>query len=136
MFIAYVAAWIVILDIQVNVEEPERKPWEKAKKISYPISYKLTIIWGIILVLSGIYAIYVTNKYRSRYAFECDTYLVDNQKGIYHVKLNDECDEANKADELYEMYGYEINKSYSLCESCKEFLEDMESYDSERFIRR
>ena len=34
------------------------------------------------------------------------------------------------------MYGYEIDESYELCESCKDFLEDMESFENERYARR
>lgn len=136
LFIVYVAALIIILDIQVDVDEPEQYAWEKPKKVKRPISYKFTIIWGIVLVLLGISSIYFSNKYRKHYAFECDTFLVDTQQRIYHVEWNDECDVANEAEELKKMYGYEIDESYELCESCKDFLEDMESFEYERYARR
>ena len=136
LFIAFVAALIVLLDIQVNVDEPEQYAWEKPKKVKRPISYKLTIVWGVILILLGISSIYFSNKYRKYYAFECDTFLVDTQQGIYHIEWNDECDVANEAQEMKKMYGYEIDESYKLCESCKDFLEDMESYEYERYSRR
>ena len=136
LFIAYVAALIVLLDIQVNVDEPEQYAWEKPKKVKRPISYKFTIVWGVVLILLGISSIYFSNKYRKHYAFDCDIFLVDHQQGIYHVEWNEDCDVANEAEELEEMYGYEISKDYSFCESCEDFLIEMESYESERYIRR
>ena len=136
LFIAYIAAWILILDVQVSVDEPERYAWKESEKVQRPFKYKLTIIWGIILIILGISAIYISNKYRKHYAFECGTYLVDTQQHIYHVDLNDDCDVANEAEGLEEKYGYEIDDSYRLCESCKDFLDEMESYESERYIRR
>ena len=136
LFIAYIAAWILILDVQVSVDEPERYVWKESEKVQRPFKYKLTIIWGIILIILGISAIYISNKYRKHYAFECGTYLVDTQQHIYHVDWNDDCDVANEAEELEERYGYEIDDSYRLCESCKDFLDEMESYESERYIRR
>lgn len=136
LFIAYIAAFIILLDIQVSVDEPERYAWKEPEKVQRPFKYKLTIIWGIILIIIGISAIYISNKYRKHYAFECNTYLVDTQRHIYHVDWNDDCDEANEAEELEEKYGYEIDDSYRLCESCKDFLDEMESYESERYIRR
>ena len=136
LFIAYIAAFIILLDIQVSVDEPERYAWKEPEKVQRPFKYKLTIIWGIILIIIGISAIYISNKYRKHYAFECNTYLVDTQRHIYHVDWNDDCDEANEAEELEEKYGYEIDDSYRLCESCKDLLDEMESYESERYIRR
>ena len=136
LFIAYIAAWILILDVQVSVDEPERYAWKESEKVQRPFKYKLTIIWGIILIILGISAIDISNKYRKHYAFECGTYLVDTQQHIYHVDWNDDCDVANEAEELEERYGYEIDDSYRLCESCKDFLDEMESYESERYIRR
>lgn len=136
LFIAYVAAWIILLDIKVDVEEPERHAWGEPKKTQRSLLYKLTVVWGVVIILLGISAIYISNKYRKHYAFECDTFLVDHQQRIYHVEWNDDCDIANKAEVLEKMYGYEIDKSYNLCESCHDFLDDMESYESERYIRR
>jgi len=136
LFIAYIAAWILILDVQVGVDDPKKYAWNESEKVQRPFKYKLTIIWGIILIILGISAIYISNKYRKHYAFECGTYLVDTQQHIYHVDWNDDCDVANEAEELEERYGYEIDDSYRLCESCKDFLDEMESYESERYIRR
>ena len=136
LFMAYIAVLVVFLDIQVSVNEPESDIWEEPEEPHHSSAYRLTIVWGVFLIILGIGAIYASNKYRKRYAFECDTFLVDHKKGIYHTELYDDCESAIEANELDEMYGYEISATYTLCESCKGFLEEMESFESDRYIRR
>ena len=127
LFVAFVIEAILLLDKRVDVDEPRQDAWEKTEKEPKPIAYKLTIIWGMALMLLGIVAIYFSNKYRNGYAFECETFLVDNEAGIYHYEWNDDCEKAEEAETLEEMKGYQIDKSYILCEWCKETQEDMES---------
>ena len=127
LFIAYVAACILLLDIQVEVDEPEQQWWEEKKKSPKPFKYKLTIIWGAVLLLLGIMAIYFSHKYRNKYDFECTTFLVDHQACVYHLDWNDDCEDAENAEELKLMYGYEIEESYSFCEACKEYEDEVES---------
>lgn len=130
LFIAYVAAMIIVLDIQVNVDEPEHDVWEKPEKIQRPTSYKLTIVWGLFLITSGISAIYFSNKYRKLYAFECNTFLVDIDSGIYH--LNDDyidCETAEQGKTLIPMKGYQLDKRYKLCKECQDLLYEIESED-------
>ena len=127
LFIAFVVEAILLLDKRVDVEEPERNPWEKPEKKTKPRAYKLTIVWGAVLILLGIVAIYYSNKYRNQYAFECETFLVDNEAGIYHYEWNDGCEKAEEAASLEEVKGYQIDKSYTLCEWCQETQEDLES---------
>lgn len=127
LFIAYVAACILLLDIQVEVDEPEQQWWEEKKKSPKPFRYKLTIVWGVVLLFSGIMAIYLSSKYRNKYDFECTTFLVDHQANVYHLDWNDDCEDAENAEELELMYGYEIEDSYSFCEACKEYEDEVES---------
>ena len=129
LFIAYIAALVLVLDIEVDVDEPEKKP--------KPAAYKLTIVWGVVLVALGISAIYFSNKYRKHYAFECDTFLVDHQAGIYHLDWDNDCEVAAESGNLETMQGYQIDKSYTLCEWCEEWAEDAEDeYESNRYFRR
>ena len=129
LFIIYIAALVLALDIEVDVDEPEKK--------SKPAAYKLTIAWGVVLVALGISAIYFSNKYRKYYAFECDTFLVDHQTEIYHLDWDNDCEVAAKSGNLETMQGYEIDKSYTLCEWCEEWAEDAEDeYESNRYYRR
>lgn len=70
--------------------------------------YKRTRIWGICLICFGIAAVYFTNEYRHRYSFECDTFWVDKQKGIYHLDFDNDCSIAEDATSLTKMKGFEI----------------------------
>jgi hypothetical protein len=127
LFIAYIAACILLLDIRVEVEKIELEWWEEKKEVHKPLKYKITVVWGVVLLALGIAAIYFSNKYRNQYDFECTTFLVDHKAHVYHLDWNDDCEDAANAEELEEMYGYEIDDSYSFCEGCKEYEEDVES---------
>lgn len=137
LFIAYIAAIVLVLDIEVDVDEPERYYWQKPEKTPKPITYKLTIVWGIVLIVLGIGAIYFSNKYRKQYAFECDTFLVNHQAKIYHLDWDIDCEVASEASNLEKMQGYQIDNSYTLCEWCEEWAEDIESeYGTSRYYKR
>ena len=130
LFIAYVAAIIITLDIEVevDVDEPKRSNRSEPKKKTKPTAFKLTIVWGIMLIILGIGAIYFSNKYKKNYAFECETFLVDHQKRIYHFDSDNDCEVAAESESLDKMKGYQISSSYSLCEWCEEWAEDGEDY--------
>lgn len=139
LFIAYVAALVLALDVEVEVDEPgpERDYWSKPEKKPKPNSYKLTVVWGGVLIMFGIGAIYFSNKYRKNYAFECDTFLVDKQAGIYHLNWDNDCEVAAESGSLEKMKGYQIDKSCTLCKYCEEWAEEAESaYESNRYFRR
>ena len=137
LFVVYIAALILVLDIEVDVEEPERYYWSEPEKLPKPTSYKLTIVWGVILIILGIGAIYFSNVYRKQYAFECDTFLVDHQKKTYHLDWDNDCEEAEMASRLEKMKGYQIDDSYTFCYWCEEWAEDAEAeYNANRFYRR
>ena len=127
LFIVYLLALIVLFDIEVEVEEPEKDYWRIGKQPPKPFKYKLTIVWGVVLLILGIVAIYYSNRYRNHYAFECESFLVDEKAGIYHLDWNDDCNIAEKAESLEEMQGYQIDKSFKFCEECQECLEELES---------
>ena len=50
LFIIYIAALVLALDIEVDVDEPENSYWSEPEKKSKPAAYKLTIAWGVVLV--------------------------------------------------------------------------------------
>lgn len=127
LFIVYIAALIILLDIEVDIEEPESY-LSKAEKRKKTTAYKFTIAWGIVLIILGVCAIYFSNKYRKHYAFECETFLVDHQRGIYHFDSDNDCEVADESESLDKMKGYQISSSYSLCEWCEEWAEDGEDY--------
>jgi hypothetical protein len=127
LFIGYIFALIILLDIEVDVEEEEKKYLEGVKKKNKPFKYKLTIVWGGVLLILGIVAIYYSNKYRNHYAFECETYLVDEEAGIYHIDWDLDCGAFDDVEYLEPMKGYQINKSFKFCENCEEMLDEAES---------
>ena len=123
-FIIYIIAGVLALDVEV---EGENKPMT---------TYGLTIIWCIVLVVLGICAIYFSNKYRKQYAFECRTFVVDNDRGIYHLDWDNDCEVAAEACNLVKLKGYQIDKSYRLCEWCEEWADEAEEeYESIRYSR-
>ena len=125
LFIGFILNVILLLDVRIEVEEPERNYWGKTEKLPKPLKYKFTIVWALALASMGIIAIYLSNKYSKQYTFECNTFYVDREKGIYHLEIFiEDCDKAIHADYLEEMKGYQINKSVTLCEDCEEMLED------------
>lgn len=126
LFLGYVSFLVVLLDIEVDVEEPENNYWNEEKKKSKLLKYKLTILWAVFLCLLGILAIFYSNRYKNQYSFECEEFLVDEKAGIYHLDLDVDCEAANKSEALEKMKGYKIDKNYKFCEGCKEWLEDSE----------
>lgn len=127
LFIGYIVATIFLFDIEVDVEDPEKDIWGKEKKEPKPLKYKLTIVWGVLLLILGVIAIYYSNKYRKHYAFECETFLVDKQAHIYHLDWDIDCEVANEAEQLEKMYRYQIERSYTFCEWCEEMAKEAES---------
>lgn len=135
VFIAYIIGVVLLLDFGVNVKVT--KSWDGSYKMpdNKPFKYHLTKFWEIILVVLAIATIYFSNKYRRHYAFECETFLVDENSGIYHLAEGNDDEECNYTTE---MKGYEIEElGYSFCESCKDWVEEAEEvYESERYSRR
>lgn len=135
IFIAYILGVILLLDFGVDVEMKEDWDGRLSLPEVMPSNFKNTIIWAYTLLILGIAAIYFSNKYRKNYSFECQTFLVDENRGIYHLE-----DGNNDEDREYttEMKGYELeNYNYTFCESCREWVEEMGSeYATERYYRR
>lgn len=127
LFIGYIAAIIVLADRRVEVYEPEYYSFHNEDKKPKPFKYKLTIVWGVILLILGIVAIYYSNRYRNHYSFECKTFLVDEKSGIYHLEWYDECEKAAQAEELKSLKGYQIEKKYKFCDYCEEYQKEVEA---------
>lgn len=134
IFFIYVLAFIILLDTEVLIDIPEEidideYPYGRNLSKTYgSLNYKLTIVWGIILITVGILAIYSTNRHRKDYAFKCNTFWVDKECGIYHLDVDNDCEIITKSNNIERMYGYEIKNRYTFCEWCKEWQEDVETY--------
>lgn len=92
-------------------------------------------------------ALYFSGKYKDYYAFQCQTFYLDENTGICHI-LND-CDYVHDAEEMdsYEMRGNHkhlseikgieiLDSSYELCDACREWAEDASSDLSNFYYRR
>lgn len=123
-FLLYVAFAILCLDIRVS--EVYRVDWR----------YKLTIVWGVFLIIVGLAAIVYTNRCRNAYAFECVHCYIEEDCGYFHV--HKKCGSIIDKSLLQESKVYKAqDKGLKLCEECEERLEDLE-YESEslRYSRR
>lgn len=125
LFIGYIIVLIVSLDYEVEVDVPKSISWREIDEIAKPFKYKLTTAWTVLLLISGIIAMFYSYKYQKHYSFECDTFWVDKNAGIYHYDWNDDCERAKAAESLAKMKGYQIEKSYKLCEECKVCEEEL-----------
>ena len=125
LFIVYIASVIICLDKEVEVDEPESSYRSKPANTPKTPPYRLTIVWGILLMVLGITAIFFSNRYRKQYAFDCSTILVDREAGIYHLEWIEDCEIAAESEDLKEMKGYEIKGlNYRFCDWCREYVEE------------
>lgn len=135
LFIVYVAALVIVLDVKVDVGDSYCYYNVDIKKM--PFAYKLTVIWGVLLIAMGIGAINISNRYRKHYAFECTTFLVDHSSKVYHLDWDNDCEDAKSASHLEKLKGYQIDDSYTICVGCEEWAEYAEDvYNSEKYYRR
>lgn len=132
LFIAYIVAIIVFCDIRVE-RRGERDLFDRREPpfSSKSKKYKLTLVWFLVLLALGITAIVLTNRHRKDYAFDCETFFVDESEGLYHI--NDHC--KGIEGDVVEMKGYEIREhGYNFCDICSDLVDEYES--SDEYIRR
>ena len=127
LFIVYIASVIVCLDKRVEVDEPESSNWSKPTITPRTRTYKLTIVWGILLIVLGIATIFFSDRYRKQYAFYCSEIYVDNEAGIFHLEWTD-CEITHeKFDDLHPEKGYYIKGTdYRFCDECRKILKEAE----------
>ncbi|QFQ12093.1 hypothetical protein C7Y71_003130 [Pseudoprevotella muciniphila] len=136
LFALYIGAIIILLDKEVEVEDNNTYAWEK-KSSSKPKTYNFTIAWGIILIVLGICAIYVSNLYRKHYDFQCNSFLVDESAKVYHLDFDNDCEIADETGNLIRKQGFQIDETYSFCDWCEEWAEDSElEYESNKYFRK
>lgn len=126
LFVVYIAAAIICLDKEVEVEASDSN-YSKPANSPKMFSYKITVVWGVLLIALGVTAIFFSNRYKKQYAFDCSTIMVDRESGIYHLEWIDDCEVAAESDDLKEMKGYEIKGlNYRFCDWCREYAEEVE----------
>lgn len=136
IFIGYILGLIVWLDkgIDVTLQENYENYSFNEKELK---GFNKTRVSGITLIFLGVIAILLSNTYKKQYTFECETFLVDHSKGIYHLNWDNNCKVAAQSSILEKMKGYQIDKSYYFCNWCEDWAYDAETeYNSNRFYRK
>lgn len=138
--IPFIGVLIVVLDKEINLPQEER--WESSPTKS--VSYKFSMVWGIFLIVGGLVTLYFSNQYKNYYAFQCQTFYIEQPTGVYH--LRDRCEYIGLAEDEVPIEGVSISKvkgidlldeDYSLCDACREWAEDAEmDFEANRYYRR
>lgn len=136
--IPFIGTLIVSLDKEINLPIAHR--WESSPKKS--VSYKLSMIWGILLIVAGLLTLYFSNQYKKYYAFQCQTFYLEQPSGVYHMRKHCEYIGFTKTEpienvSISKVKGiYLLDEDYTLCVACKEWAEEAEMYvEAHRFYR-
>ena len=124
-FMLYTAFAILFFDIRVGVVYGLRD-WR----------YKLTIAWGIVLIILGLSAIIYTNHYRKDYAFECETCFIEADSRCFHIRTK--CDSIVNKESLEKSKVYKAQESgYIFCEECEWWAEEAnDAYEALQYSRK
>lgn len=128
----FIAGFTIVLNFDVKFSNEIGNLYKETKE------YKVTIVWGIAILITAIFIQYYLDVVTDHYEFQCGTYLVDIGNGIYHIK-DCNCETINDASFIVEMRGFEIeeNTTCRLCHECKYIVEDaIDTYESEMFYRK
>ena len=138
--IPFIGVLIVVLDKEINLPQDER--WDSSTAKS--VTYKLSMVWGIFLIVTGLVTLYLSNQYKNYYAFQCQTFYIEQSTGVYH--LRDRCEYMGLTEDEDLIEGVSISKvkgvdlldkDHSLCDACREWAEDAEmDFDANRYYRR
>lgn len=137
--IPFMGVLIVAFDKEINL--PQKEKWDSS--VPKPKAYKLSMIWGCFLIGIGLVTLYFSNQYKKYYAFQCQTFYLEQPTGIYH--LRDRCEYIGQNEEensegisVSEVKGFDLlDQGYSLCDACREWAEDAEmDYEMNRYYRR
>lgn len=121
LFILYILSFVLLLDIRLSIEK------RNVKIVTF-----ITMLWNVIILLPGLYAMYYTYNYRYAYKEKCTIYYVEKGRGIYH--LYDECNDLPRFN-VVELNGNQLNKvHFKLCPSCLEIKQEDDGYALEHFV--
>lgn len=138
--IPFIGVMIVIFDKEISIPQAER--WEpKPKK---PVSYIFSMVWGIILIVAGLLTLYISNKYKEYYAFQCQTFYFEQPTGVCHLRDRceyiglDEDEEPIEGVSISKMKGKDLlNEDYTFCDACIEWAEEAEwEFEANRYYRK
>ncbi len=128
--IPFVGVIIVVFDKEFKVEDI----LSKTKFHHKEMPYKFSMVWGIVLCVAGLVALYYSNRYKKYYAFQCQDFYLEETTGVYHILKDCEYIGINKDDTLVDnpsivrLSGRDLlNTNYEFCEACHEWAEEAES---------
>lgn len=105
--------------------------------------YKISMIWGIVLCVAGLAALYYSNRYKKYYAFQCQDFYLEETTGVYHILKDCEYIGMNEDDNqvdnpsIVKLSGKDLlDTNYELCEACKEWAKEAETEISSYQYRR
>lgn len=138
--IPFIGVLIVVFDKEIKLPKVEK--W--APKPPKPASFKFSMIWGCFLIVIGLVTLHFSNQYKRNYAFQCQTFYLEQPTGIYHLRDNCEYIGLNEEEEpiegisVSEVKGIDLlDKDYTPCDACREWAEDAEmNYEMNRYYRR
>lgn len=124
-FVLYIAIAILFLDVRVKVVYGLRN-WK----------YKLTIAWGVVLIILGLSAVIYTNHYRKNYAFECETCFIEADNSCFHIRTK--CNSIMNKESLEKSKVYKAKElGYILCEECEWWIEEsIDTYEAFQYSRK
>lgn len=141
LFIIYIIGLIILLnrDVYFVIKHTDAR-FDQYGRFELPNTkpkgYTKTVIIAVILIIAGILSIYYSNMYRKHYVFECKTFIVDYDNGIFHLDCDNGCEYANSSYHLEIMKGYQIDDNYTFCEWCEDWADEVEDDDEvDRYFR-
>lgn len=137
--IPFVAIIIVALDKKFMVRD-----FAFTHKLHHKeLTYKLSMIWGIILCIGGLVALYYSNSYKKYYAFQCQDFYLEENAGVYHILKGCEnigLDEGGNPVEnpsIVEIKGKDLLETdYELCVVCQEWAKEAQAETATYQYRR
>lgn len=135
IFAAYLLGVILVFDKCIPIELRGDSFYGYKLPKEMPSGYKKTRMRTFIMILLAIIMVYVSNRYKKYYAFECTTFIIDSETHTYHLE---KCKYIKEASDLSEMKGYEVEENdYSPCILCEEQAEETDAaYSSDRLFKR
>ncbi len=123
--ILFTGVVVIALDKEYEVEEDD--PDNPAAN-----RYKQSRIWGITLLILGLAALFLSNSYKQKYNFQCESFYLEPSAHLYHIREdcayigeNEDMEDAPHS-EIVEVKGKDLeDTNHELCIACKEWAEDV-----------
>lgn len=138
--VPFMAVIIVAFDKEIKLPQ-EEESFPNPKKT---LSYKFSMVWGCFLIVAGIVTLYFSNEYKKYYAFQCQTFFLEQPTGVYHIREDckyigiDEDDNYIENISVTKVKGVDVvGDGFSFCDACREWAEEAEmEFEANRYYRK